>query len=147
MATQDNKFYLTNVKNVAATLSSIQAEYPTFCQLLDLDALRRLVKEKGDLLLFPKKDCSHINVYELAEQGIMFFLTPGFTYGRHRHRTRLNHACWFSRKPEIMFLTVRQAMIKDPKYMIWVYKNLSINWSLHCIANFEFLIKKYNVGV
>jgi hypothetical protein len=145
VSNQRSSFYLTNVKNVSSTLSSIYLEYPSLSSLLELGSLRSLVRQKGDLVLFPKKSSSHLRYYEIEKYGFRFFIRPGFSPNGVRHRTRLNHACWFSKKPEIMFLTIREAMIKHPHYMVWIYRNLSINWSVYCIANFEFLIKKHNL--
>jgi hypothetical protein len=143
---QRSSFYLTNIENVSSTISSIRLEYPSLSSLsslLELEYLRSLVRGKGHVVLFPKKSCSHIRYHEIERYGFRFFIRPGFSPNGVRHRTRLNHACWFSKKPEIMFLTIREAMIKYPQYMIWIYRNLSINWSVYCIANFEFLIKKH----
>jgi hypothetical protein len=143
---QRSSFYLTNIENVSSTISSIRLEYPSLSSLsslLELEYLRSLVRGKGHVVLFPKKSCSHIRYHEIERYGFRFFIRPGFSPNGVRHRTRLNHACWFSKKPEIMFLTIREAMIKYPQYMIWIYRNLSINWSVYCIANFEFLINKH----
>ena len=145
-SSQRSSFYLTNIENVSSTISSIRLEYPSLSSLsslLELEYLRSLVREKGHMVLFPKKSCSHLSYREIERYGFRFFIRPGFSPNGVRHRTRLNHACWFSKKPEIMFLTIREAMIKYPQYMIWIYRNLSINWSVYCIANFEFLINKH----
>ena len=57
-------------------------------------------------------------------------------YGTRR-RTRPWDNCWFSNKPDIINLTVEEAINKHPNYIYWCYKNLSINWSVHTIKLIE----------
>tara|TARA_R110000868_G_scaffold356239_1_gene617789 strand:- start:82 stop:579 length:498 start_codon:yes stop_codon:yes gene_type:complete len=55
-----------------------------------------------------------------------------------RKRTRPWDNCWFSNKPNIINLTVEQAIIQHPQYMLWCYSNLTgISWSVHTIKIFE----------
>ena len=57
-------------------------------------------------------------------------------YGTRR-RTRPWDNCWFSNKPDIIKLTVEEAINKHPNYIYWCYKNLSIKWSVHTIKLIE----------
>lgn len=50
-----------------------------------------------------------------------------------RRRTRPWDQCWFSNKPHIISLTVEQAIVQYPDYILWCYTNLSIKWSTHTI--------------
>lgn len=54
-----------------------------------------------------------------------------------RRRTRPWDNCWFSNKPEIISLTVEEAVSKHPDYILWCYKNLDIKWSVHTIRLIE----------
>ena len=55
------------------------------------------------------------------------------THGETRKRTRPWDQCWFSNKPHIISLTVEQAIVQYPDYILWCYTNLSIKWSTHTI--------------
>jgi hypothetical protein len=59
--------------------------------------------------------------------------------GAHTRRaTRPWDSCWFSNKPNIISLTVEEAIELHPQYMKWVYKNLtSIKWSVFTIRLLE----------
>jgi hypothetical protein len=67
-----------------------------------------------------------------------------YGYGTRR-RTRPWDNCWFSNKPEIIVLTVEQAVKKHPQYMLWCYSNLRIKWSTHTIKLLEGLKNKPKV--
>lgn len=55
-----------------------------------------------------------------------------------RRATRPWDLCWFSNKPNIISLTVEEAIKLHPQYMKWVYKNLtSIKWSVFTIRLLE----------
>lgn len=54
-----------------------------------------------------------------------------------RVRTRPWDNCWFSNKPDIILLTVEQAIVKHTPYMLWCYANLNIKWSVHTIRLFD----------
>ena len=55
-----------------------------------------------------------------------------------RRVTRPWDNCWFSNKPDIISLTVEEAALKHPKYMKWVYQNLTrIKWSVFSIRILE----------
>lgn len=58
-------------------------------------------------------------------------------YGNKRRRTRPWDNCWFSNKPDVIVLTVEQAIKRYPDYMQWCYKNLHIKWSVHTIKLFN----------
>ena len=60
-----------------------------------------------------------------------------FSYPCNRVRTRPWDNCWFSNKPEIINLTVEEAIKQHPKYMLWCYANLNIKWSTHTIKLFD----------
>ena len=68
-----------------------------------------------------------------------FYDKPHDTGMFTRRRTRPWDNCWFSNKPEIIVLTVEQAVKKHPQYMKWIYSNLSINWSVYSIQMLEVL--------
>lgn len=82
-----------------------------------------------------------------------FYDKPNEKACMKRVRTRPWDFCWFSNKPEIIRLTVEEALISHQSYMLWCYANLNIKWSVHTIklfdkvkpANFEFkfIIKEY----
>jgi hypothetical protein len=59
------------------------------------------------------------------------------TEGETRKRTRPWDQCWFSNKPNIISLTVEQAVNQYPDYILWCYNNLSIKWSVHTIRLIE----------
>jgi 23S rRNA G2445 N2-methylase RlmL len=54
----------------------------------------------------------------------------------------LNHNVWFSKKPYLQRLTVAECIRQYPKFMIWAYQNLSINWSVYVISEMEELTKR-----
>lgn len=56
---------------------------------------------------------------------------------RNRKRTRPWDNCWFSNKPEIIKLTVEEAIKRHPNYMLWCYANLSVDWSVYTIKMFD----------
>jgi len=60
-----------------------------------------------------------------------------YYHASRRVRTRPWDNCWFSNKPEIINLTVEEAINKHPKYMLWCYQNLNIKWSTHTIKLFD----------
>jgi len=55
----------------------------------------------------------------------------------NRRRTRPWDNCWFSNKPDVIVLTVEQAIRQYPDYMQWCYNNLEIKWSVHTIKLFK----------
>lgn len=65
---------------------------------------------------------------------------------KRRGRTRPWDNVWFSNRPEIIMLTVEEAIQQHLSYMLWCYANLNIKWSVHTVklfdkvkpANFEF---------
>jgi hypothetical protein len=58
-------------------------------------------------------------------------------YYETRRRTRPWDNCWFSNKPHIINLTVKEAVSQYPDYMLWCYKNLEIKWSTHTLKLFK----------
>lgn len=56
---------------------------------------------------------------------------------RRRVRTRPWDNCWFSNKPEVIMLTVEEAINKHLSYMLWCYANLNIKWSVHTVRLFD----------
>jgi hypothetical protein len=62
-------------------------------------------------------------------------------YGTRR-RTRPWDNCWFSNKPNIISLTVEEAVNRYPDYILWCYKNLDIKWSVHTIRLIEASMNK-----
>ena len=70
----------------------------------------------------------------------VFYDKPNDKGACTRRRTRPWDNCWFSNKPEIIILTVEQAIKQHPNYMRWIYKNLThINWSVYSIQMLELL--------
>jgi hypothetical protein len=69
--------------------------------------------------------------------------SKGSDYGvGPRNRTMLTHRIWFSKKPELQHLTVAECIRQYPRFMIWAYQNLSINWSVYVIREMEELTKR-----
>lgn len=81
-----------------------------------------------------------------------FYGKPNERTGYKRVRTRPWDNCWFSNRPEIIILTVEEAINKHRSYMLWCYANLNIKWSVHTIKlfdkvkpqGFKFMFKTYN---
>jgi hypothetical protein len=97
-------------------------------------------------MTLPSKQPEHISTRDISKYADRFHLVPGQTlsgYYPKRHRTMLDHPCWFSKKPHIQRLSVAQAIQQHPDYMLWVYNNLSINWSEHVIERLEELKKSW----
>jgi hypothetical protein len=141
-----------NIKTINSIVNSMSSlkdnKIDVLVNSLDIDLLREYLFSFSSNVILPFKRLDNVDERDLVKYGVRFFLMPGFTlsgYYRKRHRTKLSHPCWFSTKKDIQVLSVREAMIKHPLYMIWVYRNLSINWSVYCIANFEYLVKKHNL--
>lgn len=88
----------------------------------------------------PYKEEQHISQHDINYFGKRFDLVPGKTLSGYypvRHRTKLEHPCWFSKKPHIQKLSVQQCIENYPNYMLWIYNNLHINWSVRVIEQME----------
>lgn len=101
-------------------------------------------KTLNNMYKLPIKEEQHIHQSDIDYYGeARFLLVPGKTtsWGHLRHRTMLHHPCWFSRDVNKQALSVKQCIEKHPSYMLWVYENLSINWSVYVI----YLMEEMNI--
>lgn len=67
---------------------------------------------------------------EIQKFGKRAEITPQlYSQGMKHFVTRLTDKCWFSKKPHINELTVQEAIIKYPNYMLWCRLNLRVRWA------------------
>lgn len=68
---------------------------------------------------------------EWAKFGSRAYITPKlYSQGMKHFVTQLTDKCWFSKQPHIIILTVAEAIIKYPNYILWCYKNLNVRWAI-----------------
>ena len=96
----------------------------TYEAIIEMAKLYNMTPQERELYYYKK---SH------RPENKEFCEKPNDTGYGTRRRTRPWDNCWFSNKPNIISLTVEQAIRQHPNYMLWCYNNLNIKWSVHTI--------------